>query len=125
MLLLYCCMEHIRIIEKIEESAHHFLHSIRIEYDGTKEAGLIMRKYIREGSITAEEEHLLKTQMVDLLKMAGVMVPFVLIPGASVLMPILIKVAGKHNIALLPAAFNDKAGDMVLPAPEVPGSDIQ
>ena len=99
-------MEHIKIIETIEEHAHHFLHSIKVEYDGTKEAGSIMHKYIKQGHITPEEEHTLKIQMVDILKLAGVGIPFVLIPGASILMPILIKVAGKYNIELLPAAFN-------------------
>jgi len=101
-------MEKIKIIEKIEESAHHFLHSIRIEYEGTKEAGSIIYKYVKEGNITEEEELILKTQMVDVLKIAGVGIPFVLIPGASILMPILIKVASKHNIELLPSAFNNK-----------------
>ena len=99
-------MDKNKIIEKIEETAHHFLHGVKTEYADTKEAGSIVRKYLKEGSITEEEEHLLKTQMVDLLKIAGVGVPFVLIPGASILMPILVKVAAKYNIDLLPAAFS-------------------
>ncbi len=98
-------MEKLAIIEKIESGAHHFLHCVRIEYDGTREAGSIVRKYMTEGKISSEEEHTLKLQLVDSLKLVGVVVPFVLIPGASILMPILIRVAGKHNIELLPAAF--------------------
>jgi hypothetical protein len=101
-------MEKILIIEKIEEGAHHFLHSMRIEYEGTREASLILEKYMKEGKITDDEEKVLKMQFVDSLKMAGVVLPFVLIPGASILMPILIKVAEKHNIELLPSAFNNK-----------------
>ena len=100
-------MDKILIVEKIENGAHHFLHSLKIEYDGTREAGLIVEKYMREGKISDDEEHILKTQFVDSLKLAGVLVPFVLIPGASVLMPILIKVAEKHNIELLPSAFRE------------------
>ncbi len=100
-------MEKIHIIALIEESAHHFLFCVKTEYTSTKEAGQIMEKYMREGKITPEEEHILKTQFVDTLKIAGVVVPFVLIPGASILMPILIKVAAKHNIELLPSAFNE------------------
>jgi len=96
------------IREKLEESAHHFLLCVKNEYAGTKEAGEILRKYVKEGKITPEEEHILKTQMIDSLKIVGVVVPFVLVPGASILMPILIKVAGKHNIELLPSAFNQK-----------------
>ncbi len=101
-------MEHIKIVEKIEEGAHHFLHCIKIEYEGTKEAGSIVEKYMKGEKITTEEEHVLKVQLVDSLKMVGVMVPFVMVPGASILMPILIKVASKHNIELLPSAFNEK-----------------
>ncbi len=98
----------IKILQTIEDSAHHFLHNIRTEITETKEAGLIVRKYVEGGDLTDEEEHILKTQLCDTLKMLGVMVPFVLIPGASVLMPILIKVAEKHNIELMPSAFNDR-----------------
>ena len=100
-------MEKMHIIATIEESAHHFLFCVKTEYGNTREAGQIMEKYLREGKITPEEEHILKTQFVDTLKIAGVVVPFVLIPGASILMPILIKVAAKHNIELLPSAFNE------------------
>lgn len=90
----------------IEGNAHHFLHGLKIEYSGDKEAVIILQKYIREGKISSEEDHILKTQLVDSLKMIGIGVPFVLIPGASILMPILIKVAGRHNIALMPSAFS-------------------
>ena len=99
-------MEKIHVIAMIEESAHLFLYCVKTEYVSTKEAGQIMEKYIKEGKITPDEEHILKTQFVDTLKLAGVVVPFVLIPGASILMPILIKVAARHNIELLPSAFN-------------------
>ncbi len=104
-------MEKIVIIEKIEAGAHHFLYCVKTEYAGTKEAAQIMEKYLKGEKITHEEEHILKTQLVDSLKIAGVVVPFVLIPGASILMPILIKVAAKHNIELLPTAFNGDKKD--------------
>jgi hypothetical protein len=98
----------ITIVEKIEESAHHFLHGMKAEYSETKESAIIIRKYMVVGSITPEEEHVLKTELMDSLKMAGVMIPFVLVPGASILIPILIKVADKHNIELMPSGFNEK-----------------
>ena len=101
-------MERTIIIEKIETGAHHFLESIRIEYAGTKEAGGIVHKYMKGEKITEEEEHILKVQLVDSLKIVGIGIPFVLVPGASILMPILIKVAEKHNIQLMPSACNRK-----------------
>ena len=118
-------MEHLKIIEKIEEGAHHFLHCIRIEYEDTKDAGKIVEKYMKGGKLTAEEEHVLKQQLVDSLKMVGVMVPFVLVPGASIIMPILIKVASKHNIELMPSAFNEKEVESAPSATTAPDTDAQ
>lgn len=92
----------------IEEHAHHFLQGLKTEYGDDKEALLIIRQYIGTGRISAEQDHLLKTQLDDTLKLIGIGIPFVLIPGASVLMPILIKVAAKHNIELMPSAFTQK-----------------
>ncbi|MBX2922173.1 MAG: hypothetical protein KF746_08275 [Chitinophagaceae bacterium] len=91
----------------IEACAHQFLQGLKTEYDGDKEALLIIRQFIASGKITAQQEHLLKTQLADSLKILGVGIPLVLIPGASILMPILIKVAAKHNIELMPSAFTD------------------
>lgn len=90
----------------IEEHAHHFLHGLKTEYTGDKEALVIIREYIKVGRISDEQSHVLKTQLADSLKIVGIGVPFVLIPGASIIMPILIKVAAKHNIELMPAAFS-------------------
>ena len=89
----------------IEENVHHFLKGLRIEGQAEKEAALIICKYIREGKISEEEEHILKTQLSDSFKIIGIGVPFLLIPGASILMPIIVKVASKHNIELMPSAF--------------------
>jgi len=93
------------IINILESHMHHFLQGLKTEAKGEREAALIIVKYIRDGKITAEEDHILKTQVMDSSKILGIGVPFVLIPGASVLMPILIKVASKHNIELMPSAF--------------------
>lgn len=89
----------------IEEHAHHFLQGVKAEYNGDKQAAAIMQKFLKEGKITDDEEKVLKTQLMDSLKIVGIGVPFALIPGASIVMPILIKIAGKHNIELIPAAF--------------------
>jgi len=89
----------------IEEHIHHFLQDVKTEYNGEKEAVIIMRKYLKEGSITDDEEKILKIQVMNSLKIVGIGIPFALIPGASILMPIIIKVAGKHHIELMPSAF--------------------
>lgn len=92
----------------LEEHAHHFLQGLKTEYGDDKEALFIIRQYLSTGSISAEQEHLLKTQLYDTLKLAGIGIPFVLLPGASILMPILIKVAARHHIALMPSVFTEQ-----------------
>lgn len=92
----------------IEVYAHHFLKGLKTEYEGDKEALLIIQQFITTGKINAQQDHILKTQLADSLKILGIGIPFVLIPGASVLMPILIKVAAKHNIELMPSGFTDQ-----------------
>ncbi len=42
---------------------------------------------------------------MDSLKIVGIGIPFVLIPGGSVLMAIIIRVADEHHINLMPSAF--------------------
>ena len=91
----------------IEEYAHHVLQGLKTEYGGEKEALLIIRQYIGTGSISAEQDHILKMQLADTIKLVGIGIPFVMIPGASIIMPILIRVAAKHNIELMPAAFTE------------------
>lgn len=93
----------------IEEHAHHFLQGLKTEYGDDKEALLIIRQYLSTGSVNAEQEHLLKTQLYDTIKLAGIGIPFVLLPGASILMPILIKVAARHHIELMPPAFTQQS----------------
>lgn len=95
-----------KLIDKIEEGAHYFVQSIKKEGQETKEATLIVQKYMRTGQMTDDEERIIKEQMVDSLKIIGVVVPFILIPGASIVMPILIKVAEKRGVELLPSSFN-------------------
>lgn len=97
-----------KIINKIEENIHIFILNIKQQASNTKEAGLVIEKFILEGEITDEEEKILQTQLWDSLKIVGVVIPFVLIPGASLLLPLIIKVAKKNNIELLPTAFQEK-----------------
>ncbi len=91
----------------LEEHAHHFLQGVKAEYHGDQEALTIIHKYLKGGKITEDEDKVLKTQLMDSLKIVGIGVPFALIPGASIVMPILIKVASRHNMELMPSAFND------------------
>ncbi|MDF1672108.1 MAG: LETM1 domain-containing protein [Vicingaceae bacterium] len=94
--------------EKTSKAFQDLMINIKTEASETQEASKIFVKYVKEGNVTKEEEEELKTQVYDLLKVLGIGVPFALIPGASLLMPFLIKIASKKGIDLLPTAFNDK-----------------
>jgi len=97
---------HLELIkEHIENSVHHLVISIHKEEDNVKETGHIIRKYVHTGNITQEEEQLLKLQVADTFKIVGIVVPFVLIPGASIIIPIILKVADKHHINLMPSVI--------------------
>ena len=92
---------------ELKQHLHLFLQDAYIEYDGNKEAVNIIQEYVKNGTISETQEITLKNQFVDSLKTIGVVVPFALVPGASILMPILIKVAGEHQINLLPKEFDN------------------
>lgn len=84
---------------------------LKTETQETKQATMIAVKFVSKGSITKEEEKELRQQVFDILKTLGIGVPFALIPGASILIPILIKVAQKKGINLLPSAFDEHPKD--------------
>ena len=89
-----------------------FVSKIGTEAKETHEASKIVGKVLKEGSVSKEEEHELKTQIYDLFKMAGIGIPFMLIPGSTLLLPFLIKLANKKGIDLLPSAFKKEKENM-------------
>ncbi len=94
--------------EKTSKAFQDLLINIKIEATETHLASKIFVKYIKEGKVSKDEEQELRTQIYDLLKVLGIGVPFALIPGASLLMPFLIKIANKKGIQLLPTAFHEE-----------------
>jgi hypothetical protein len=93
--------------DKVNKAFHDLLIGIKTEATETQQASRIFVKYLKEGEVTKEEEKELRTQVYDLLKVLGIGVPFTLIPGASLLLPFLIKIAKKKGIDILPTAFNE------------------
>ena len=90
---------------KATEVMKSFVSKMGTEAKETHEASKIVIKFLKEGKVSKEEEHELKTQIYDLFKIAGIGIPFMLIPGSTLLMPFLIKLANKKGIDLLPSAF--------------------
>jgi hypothetical protein len=93
--------------KKFKEKLHDFLASANHEIVKTKEAGLIIIKHQVSGEkLSKEEKRFIKEQTYDVLKSIGIIVPFALLPGASVLIPIIVSVAKKRGIDILPSSFN-------------------
>ena len=98
--------------EKTTKAFQDLVINIKTEVSETKVASQILVKYLKEGTVTKEEEKELRIQVYDLLKVLGIGIPFALIPGASLLLPFLIKIAQKKGMQILPTAFNeDKDGE--------------
>lgn len=91
--------------KKASKAMRLFLHNVGTEAKETKDASKILLKFIREGKVEEQEEVELKQQVYDLLKMVGIGVPFFLIPGSSLLIPFLMKIAEKRGVNLFPSAF--------------------
>ena len=100
---------------KATEVMKTFVSKMGTEAKETHEASKIIVKFLKEGTVNKEEEHELKTQIYDLFKMAGIGIPFMLIPGSTLLMPFLIKLANKRGIDLLPSAFKTEEDNPDLP----------
>ncbi|MBL4592935.1 MAG: hypothetical protein JKX68_03855 [Flavobacteriales bacterium] len=94
--------------ERASKAFQELIINIKTEATETKMASKIFVKYIKEGNVTKEEEKELRTQVYDLLKVLGIGLPFALIPGASLLLPFMIKIAQKKGIKILPTAFNQE-----------------
>jgi len=93
---------------KTVKALNHFLVGIKSEAADTKETSYIIYKFISQQKITKDEETHLKTQVYDIFKILGIGVPFMLIPGATLLIPFIIRVAEKKGIDLVPSNFKEK-----------------
>jgi len=90
--------------QKIKNTLKDFLHKSAQEIDEYKEMGIILKKFMLTGKITKEESKKVYTQLIDTLKISGC-TGIWFIPGGSLLLILLIKLAKKWNINLLPTSF--------------------
>lgn len=85
-----------------------FLKSIKTEYKGSKSSAKVIEKYIKGQKITPEDDLLLRRQVFDYFKYIGIVIPFIVIPGSAIILPLLVREAKKRNIDLLPTAFSSE-----------------
>ena len=97
-----------KIEEEIKKHLHNFLRSLKTEYEGNKSSAKVIEKYLKGEKITPEDDLLLRRQFFDYLKYVGIVIPFIIIPGSMILLPLLVREAKKRNIDLLPSSFSDK-----------------
>ncbi|ANW96187.1 hypothetical protein AXE80_07805 [Wenyingzhuangia fucanilytica] len=94
---------------KVSHALDTFFYGLKSEAKDTVNTTHIIQKYIlHSGEITPEEEKFLKLYVYDMLKIAGIGIPFILLPGASIIIPFLLKAAEKRNIDLMPSNFKGK-----------------
>ena len=84
-----------------------FLIGLKNEAVDSKETSRIIVKFVTQQEISKNEEKHLKTQVYDVFKILGIGVPFVLIPGATLLIPFILKAAEKKGIDLIPSNFKN------------------
>lgn len=92
--------------KKAQKALKTFAKDLGNEAKETREASKILMKFLIDGKITPEEEKELRTQIYDIFKMAGIGIPFMLIPGSTLLLPFLIKVANRYGVNLIPSSFD-------------------
>lgn len=95
------------MINKIEKALKDFAHKVGTEAEETKAAGLIIKRHLAGEKISAADNKILKAQMLDILKGVGIGIPILLVPGASIIVPVVLTIAKKHGINLMPSAFQD------------------
>ena len=94
-------------VKKIKSGMKNFLKKSRQEVKEYKEAGQILKNFIKTGKVSKEDSKKVYLQLLDTFKIGG-NVSIWLIPGGSLLLVILIKLAEKWNINLLPTSFGKK-----------------
>jgi len=94
-----------RNIKKLNLLIIDFIRKIKEEGDKTSEAAIILTKYAKGEKISKENKEKFRCRMIDFIKILGIGIPFTIIPGSTLLLPLVISVAKKYNIDILPSAF--------------------
>ena len=72
-----------------------FFKGVKSEAQDAKKTRIIIQTYVTKGDIHKEDEKFLKSYIINLLKIAGIGIPFILLPGATIIIPFIVKLAEK------------------------------
>jgi hypothetical protein len=90
------------------EAIIKFVDNLKEESAETHEAFKILIKYAKEKKVSVEEEKFFREQFIDVIKSLGIGIPFAIIPGSALLLPLVLKIAEKYKIDILPSSFKKK-----------------
>ena len=93
--------------EKIKNGIKDFLEKMKQEGREYREMEQIILDFVKTGKVSREDSKKVYEQLLDTLKIGGSAGVW-LIPGGSVLLIILVKLAEKWGINILPSAFSKK-----------------
>ena len=94
-------------IDKLNLTILDFLVKLKREGTETSEAAIILSRYAKGEKISPEDAEKFRNQMIDVIKMLGIGIPFVVIPGSTLLLPVVLSVAKKYNIDIFPSSFKE------------------
>ena len=92
-------------MKKLNLAIVDFLKRLKQEGNKTSEAAIILARYAKGEKVSKEDMEKFRAQMIDVIKVLGIVVPFAIIPGSSLLLPLVITIAKKYNIDILPSSF--------------------
>ncbi len=92
-------------VNRLNDIILDFLKKIKKEGSETSEAAIILARYAKGEEVSKEDMDKFRNQMIDVLKVLGIGIPFTIIPGSSLLLPLVISIAKKYNIDILPSSF--------------------
>ena len=92
-------------MKKLNLAIVDFLKRLTQEGNETSEAAIILARYAKGEKVSKEDMEKFRAQMIDVIKVLGIGVPFAIIPGSSLLLPLVIAIAKKYNIDILPSSF--------------------
>jgi len=84
-----------------------FIERMKQEGEETSEAYKILIRYVKGEGVSKEECDKFKEQMIDVIKILGIGIPYMLIPGSSLLLALVVSIAKKYKINILPSSFKD------------------
>jgi hypothetical protein len=94
-------------VNRLNDLIVDFLKRLKKEGNETSEAAIILSRYAKGEKVSKEEMEKFRNQMIDVIKVLGIGVPFTIIPGSSLLLPLVLSIAKKYNIDILPSSFKD------------------